>query len=50
MEKAILIRYGEIHLKGQNRPFFERVLLTNIKKALKDFPDIRVIKAQDVTM
>ncbi len=46
MEKAILIRYGEIHLKGQNRPFFERVLLTNIKKALKDFPDVRVIKAQ----
>ena len=23
MQTVILIRYGEIHLKGKNRPFFE---------------------------
>lgn len=33
MEKVILIRYGEIHLKGNNRPFFERALKLQIAKA-----------------
>ncbi|HHY82380.1 MAG TPA: tRNA 4-thiouridine(8) synthase ThiI [Clostridiales bacterium] len=46
MEKVILIRYGEIHLKGQNRPYFERVLLNNIKRALKDISGVKVLKAQ----
>ncbi|HOB21163.1 MAG TPA: THUMP domain-containing protein, partial [Candidatus Atribacteria bacterium] len=46
MEKVILIRYGEIHLKGQNRPFFEKALHKNIIKALSGFPDVKVIKAQ----
>ena len=34
MKKIILLRYAEIHLKGNNRSFFESVLITNIKKAL----------------
>jgi thiamine biosynthesis protein ThiI len=46
MEKVILIRYGEIHLKGQNRPYFERKLLDNIKKALRGIDDVKVIRAQ----
>ncbi|HHU49719.1 MAG: tRNA uracil 4-sulfurtransferase ThiI [Caldicoprobacterales bacterium] len=46
MEKVILIRYGEIHLKGRNRPFFEKRLLNNIKKALQDIPDVKVTRAQ----
>ena len=46
MERVILIRYGEIYLKGQNRPYFERMLLDNIKKALADIPGIRVSKSQ----
>lgn len=45
MEQSILLRYGEIHLKGQNRPFFERKLLNNIKSALRAF-DLSVIKTQ----
>jgi len=36
MNKAILIRYGEIHLKGKNRPFFELALKNQIKRACKD--------------
>ena len=36
MEKAIIIRYCEIHLKGKNRSFFERMLKDNIKNSLKD--------------
>ena len=35
MEKVIIIRYSELHLKGKNRGYFERVLITNIEKALK---------------
>ena len=37
MRKVILIRYGEIHLKGNNRGFFERLLLNNLKKAISSF-------------
>lgn len=34
MEKVVLVRYAEIHLKGLNRPFFERLLVDRIKQAL----------------
>lgn len=33
-KKVILLRYGEIFLKGKNRNLFERRLIENIKKAL----------------
>lgn len=33
-ENIILIRYGELHLKGLNRPFFESRLIHNIKNSL----------------
>ena len=36
MENVLLVRYGEIHLKGLNRPFFERKLVEGIKHALSD--------------
>lgn len=39
---VILVRYGEIHLKGDNRPYFERLLLSAIKKSLAAFPDAKV--------
>lgn len=35
MKEIILLRYGEIHLKGRNRKFFEDILMDNIKKSLK---------------
>lgn len=35
MEKVIIIRYSEIHLKGKNRGWFERVFSVNIEKSLK---------------
>lgn len=35
MEKVIIIRYAEIHLKGKNRGWFERVFAVNIEKSLK---------------
>lgn len=36
MDKVIIIRYGEIFLKGKNRDYFESLLIKNIKNALKD--------------
>lgn len=33
MSNVLLVRYAEIHLKGHNRPFFERLLVQNIMKA-----------------
>ena len=35
MKNAIIIRYCEIHLKGKNRGFFEKLLKENIKRSLK---------------
>ncbi|MCH5151211.1 MAG: tRNA 4-thiouridine(8) synthase ThiI [Clostridiales bacterium] len=35
--KVIIIRYSEIHLKGNNREFFESALVNNIKMTLKDY-------------
>jgi len=37
MEKVILIRYGEIFLKGKNRRFFEDLLKNNIQNAISVF-------------
>ncbi len=36
MNKVILIRFNEIHLKGGNKKYFTKLLLNNIKYALKD--------------
>ncbi len=35
MKKIVIIRYCEIHLKGKNRGYFERMLGDNIRHALK---------------
>ena len=34
MSRVIVIRYGEIFLKGKNRDYFESLLIKNIKAAL----------------
>lgn len=43
MEKAILIRFGEIFLKGKNKYVFENLLSHNILQSLKDYK-LRLIK------
>ena len=35
MEKVIIIRYAEIHLKGKNRGYFERMFVANMEKSLR---------------
>ena len=42
----IIVKVGELHLKGQNRPFFERTLIHNIKLALKGFAGLKVTISQ----
>lgn len=37
MNKVILIRFNEIHLKGGNKKYFTKLLYNNIKVAIKDF-------------
>lgn len=46
MKKVILVRYGEIILKGLNRPVFEDKLMGNIKKSLYGLGKISVSKSQ----
>ncbi len=37
MKRVILIRFGEIFLKGKNRGYFEKALVFNIRKALEKY-------------
>ncbi|MBQ8749037.1 MAG: tRNA 4-thiouridine(8) synthase ThiI [Clostridia bacterium] len=37
MEKVILLRYGEIYLKGKNRKYFEDVLIKNAFERIKEY-------------
>ena len=46
MNRIVLVRYGEIILKGMNRPVFESLLVKNIKKALKDECPLNIHWAQ----
>lgn len=44
MEHLLLIRYGEIYLKGLNRPYFENLLLKRVREAVADMEGVSVIK------
>lgn len=44
MDRVYLISFGEIGLKGKNRPFFETTLVKRIKKSLSLFKDLKVYK------
>lgn len=46
MKRVILVRYGEIALKGLNRPVFEEKLMSNIKKSLNGVGKIAVMRSQ----
>ncbi len=42
MNRFVLVRYGELALKGGNRSFFEKTLRRNLQHALRGFPGARV--------
>lgn len=37
MRELIMVRYGEIYLKGQNRPYFLRLLVKRVNEAARPF-------------
>lgn len=41
MVEHIIARYGEIILKGKNRGQFERILVSNIRRALRPWPQVK---------
>ncbi len=45
-KKVILLRYGELFLKGKNRNLFEKRLIENIKKVLTDI-EYKFIRTQN---
>jgi thiamine biosynthesis protein ThiI len=42
MSATILCRFGEIFLKGQNRPRFERTLADNVRASVQGLPEAKV--------
>ncbi|MCX8130679.1 MAG: tRNA 4-thiouridine(8) synthase ThiI [Clostridia bacterium] len=46
MKNVILVRYGEIILKGLNRPVFEDKLINNIKKVISSLGKVNIIRSQ----
>ena len=44
MYNGLIVRYCEIHLKGKNRGFFEKMLVSNIKNSIKEFDCSLAIK------
>lgn len=43
-EHIFIVRCGEVALKGMNKPYFERMLAERIKKLLKRFDGISVVR------
>jgi thiamine biosynthesis protein ThiI len=43
-EKTFIVRYGEVALKGTNKPFFEKKLIERIRKLLNQFSGTRVYR------
>ncbi|RBP46630.1 tRNA uracil 4-sulfurtransferase ThiI [Garciella nitratireducens] len=46
MEKVILVRYGEISLKGLNRSYFMNQLYRNMKAALAEYEEVHIEQIQ----
>lgn len=43
----IMVRYGELSTKGKNRKIFINQLVTNVKKALHQFPSVKIHGERD---
>lgn len=46
MKEVLLLKYGELILKGANKNYFESTMLRDIRRKLKAFGDFEVKKAQ----
>lgn len=45
-ENTFIVRYGEVALKGSNKPYFEKMLVERIRKLLKQFPGTSVYRQE----
>ncbi|HEY8552065.1 MAG TPA: tRNA uracil 4-sulfurtransferase ThiI [Thermaerobacter sp.] len=43
-QRVLLVRYGEIGLKGRNRPRFEQALVRQVRRALASWPGVAVYR------
>ncbi len=48
MKELLIVKYGEVMLKGNNRPQFVKALIRNIKAALQGTGDYRIRKGQSM--
>lgn len=46
MKEIILVKYGEIILKGGNRPRFEKILVQNIANSVRNIAETKITVAQ----
>lgn len=46
MKEVLLLKYGELILKGANKNYFENTMLRDIKHRVKEFGNFEVTKAQ----
>ena len=46
MDRVLLVRYGEIILKGMNRPVFEDALIRNIRHRFRNEGEYKIYKSQ----
>ena len=44
MKRVVIVRYGEIVLKGANRGYFEDKLVSRIRNQLKNYEGLKVYK------
>lgn len=49
-KNTYIVRCGEVALKGQNKPYFERMLCERIKKVMKKFDGIEVKRAEGLIL
>ena len=45
-QNIFLVRTGEVALKGMNKPYFERMLLSRIKNVLREYQDIEAYRQE----
>ena len=45
-KNTYIVRYGEVALKGMNKPYFEKMLVERIRKLLKQFPGVIVYRSE----
>ena len=45
-KNTYLVRTGEVALKGMNKPYFERMLLSRIKNVLRGYSDVEAYRKE----